>query len=1194
MVRASACHAEGRGFKSRHSRHSSTALYFELLLFFEGTLCRMSKNPPFIHLRAHSAYSLSEGAIHPKKLAALCEKYQMPAVAMTDSSNLFGVLEFSKACTDIGVQPIFGGIFHLRIAATINHAEHFPKILLLAKNDDGLAALYSIMHFAHKNTAHSSTPHIRWEELFSHSKNLILLSGGVEGPIGHFLQTGREGEAEDCLLRLRDNFSDRLYIELMRHNLPIEKQLEPKFLKLAKSYNIPIVATNDVYFAIADMFDAHDALLCIASGRYVSEDDRRRVTPEHYFKSMEEMEKLFSDLPEAITNSAIIAKRCAALVKSRAPMLPSFPCEHGSNEAEELEALSRIGLEQHFINSVFPRASTAEEQQELRKKYEERLEFELSVIKRMEYSGYFLIVSDFMRWSKRKNIPVGPGRGSGAGSLVAWALEITDLDPIRFGLLFERFLNPERISMPDFDIDFCQERRDEVMHYVQKKYGADRVAHIITFGKLQARAVLRDVGRVLQMPYGKIDKLTKMIPFNPLEPVTLAKAIDMDKGLQQLRDEDQEIARLINLSLKLEGLYRHASTHAAGVVIADRDLKSLVPVYCDQRSPMLVTGYSMKYAEMAGLVKFDFLGLKTLTVIAKATEFIHAHTGNFNIRNIELDDLKTYAMLSAGESVGVFQLESAGMRDTLRKLKPDTIEDIIALISLYRPGPMDNIPTYIARKHGLETPDYLHPMLTEILTETFGVMIYQEQVMQIAQVMAGYTLGGADLLRRAMGKKIAAEMDAQRNLFVEGAIKNGVDPRQASNIFDLVAKFAGYGFNKSHAAAYAIISYQTAFLKANYPVEFIAASMNLDIDDTDKINIFVQETKLLQIPLLAPDINLSYSLFKPEETAEKKAIRYGLGSLKNISVSAIEMMISDRIKNGLYNDVFDFMERVGTNFNRRQIEQLIRSGAFDSLHKNRRESIENVEIFMSYAQMRRAERQSSQGSLFAEDKAFADERPKLKTTNDWQVLERLQNEYEAFGFYLEDHPLESFKHILGKSGVKPFLSATAALPTGVSRLKLAGIVTGKSIRSSARGRYAVLNLSDKSSVFEVSIYNEDLLQTHRELLETGTMLLMEIDARKDEGGVRLIIDKFQSLEEAVIHLKSQIKITLKDSEKGSLSLQQMLAKTPKGRTEILLSLTTKDEKTRAEIKLPGSYQIMPSQLESISALDGIDTVEEVS
>ncbi|MDP4822359.1 MAG: DNA polymerase III subunit alpha, partial [Aestuariivirgaceae bacterium] len=725
-----------------------------------------------------------------------------------------------------------------------------------AKDDLGYANLMKLSSRAYLDSPDNTEPHVPFAMLTELSAGLICLSGGPSGPVNEAIVAGQSGLARARMEKLFAAFGDRLYVELQRHGLEQETRAEPVLIDLAYEMGLPLVATNEAYFAEQDDFAAHDALICIAEGEVVAAEDRRRLTPEHYFKTPREMLTLFADLPEALENTVEIARRTAYWPKSVAPILPVFA--EGSDEGEVLRQQARADLAERIrVNGLVP-GYTEED-------YYKRLEFELDVIIGMKFPGYFLIVADFIKYAKSNDIPVGPGRGSGAGSLVAYALTITDLDPLRFNLLFERFLNPERVSMPDFDIDFCQDRRDEVIAYVQRKYGDDRVAQIITFGKLQARAVIRDVGRVLQMPYGQVDRLSKMIPNNPANPVTLRQAVEGEPKLQEERDRDAVVRNMLETGMKLEGLYRHASTHAAGVVIGDRPLEELVPLYRDPRSSIPATQFSMKWVEKAGLVKFDFLGLKTLTVIQKAEKMIRRRKADFDITRIPFDDALTYQMLGAGDTVGVFQLESSGMRDVLRKMKADCIEDIIAIVALYRPGPMDNIPKFIACKKGEEKPDYLHPLLEPVLKETYGVTVYQEQVMQIAQILSGYSLGEADLLRRAMGKKVQAEMDAQKERFVQGAVAKGVDEQQAAGIFELVDKFAGYGFNKSHAAAYAVVAYQTAYLKANFATEFLAASMTLDLGNTDKLQMFRREAQRTGVKIAPPSVNASGVEFDVED-----------------------------------------------------------------------------------------------------------------------------------------------------------------------------------------------------------------------------------------------------------------------------------------------------------------------------------------
>jgi DNA polymerase-3 subunit alpha len=997
-------------------------------------------------------------------------------------------------------------------------------------------------------------------------------------------------KARLMLQRLAAAFKGCLYVELQRHGLESEDRIEPMLLDLAYQHDLPLIATNEPYFADAEMYEAHDALLCIAAGAYVSQDDRRRLTPDHRFKSAAEMRLLFADLPEAVDNSLVIARRCAFMVRKRKPILPPFRTP-GQTEEDLLRLKTLEGLTLRLEKQVFSAGMTAEQREAAAKPYRERADYELGVILQMGFAGYFLIVADFIQWAKAHDVPVGPGRGSGAGSVVAWALTITDLDPLRWGLLFERFLNPERVSMPDFDIDFCQEKREQVIRYVQTRYGVDQVAQIITFGKLQARAVLRDVGRVLQMPYGQVDRLCKLVPNNPADPVTLGQAIEREPLLRELQASDEAVAHLLDMGLKLEGLYRHASTHAAGVVIGDRPLDQLVPLYRDPRSDMPVTQFNMKWVETAGLVKFDFLGLKTLTVLNRAIENVLSSSGQaIDLLTIPLDDKATFAMLGRGETVGVFQLESSGMRDTVRKMRADCFEDIIALVALYRPGPMDNIPHYIAVKHGIEAPDYLHPRLEGILKETHGIMIYQEQVMQIAQQLSGYSLGGADLLRRAMGKKIQAEMDAQRRIFVEGAVARGVPESKASEIFDQVNKFAGYGFNKSHAAAYALVAYQTAWLKANYPVEFTAASMTYDMHNTDKLNVFRQDLDRMKIKLLPPDINKSGPDFWVEKTNDGLAVRYALAALKNVGAAAMESLVFVRDRDGPFQDIADFARRIdGKMINRRQMENLVRAGAFDSLEPNRARLFDAIETVIREAAAAASERESGQSSLFggvAPAPALV-----LPTRSDWPPMEKLQNEFDSIGFFLSAHPLDAFAKSMKRLGVLTI----AELPKhiaggGKSRVKLAGLLNAKQERTSSRGsRYAFLTLSDATGLFEVMIFSETLTAA-KELLVVNQALLLTVEARLEEEQLKLTGQLIESLDAAAARATAGLKIFVKDAAPLA-ELKSLVAKEARGRGRI--ALVALGEEREIEAWLAGGYALSASMLSSLRALPGIVDVQEL-
>ena len=973
----------------------------------------------FVHLRVHSAYSLSEGAIKADKIPALAREARMPAVAIADTANLFGALEFSQACAAKGIQPIIG----CQVALARPEAPRLPPdpLVLLAQTPAGLANLQSLSSRGFLDTELGLKPQVPLATLAAHAEGLILLTGGTGGPLARLLAEGQKAEAERLLAALAEAFPDRVAVELHRHGDATGRAVEPGLVALADAAGLPLVATNDCYFARPAMHEAHEALLCIAEGRQLADPERRQVSPECWFKPAADMRVLFADLPDACDNTLAIARRCAVMAESRKPLLPRSPkVRPGQSEEETVRAMAAEGLVRR-LDAMGADAAT-------RARYAERLEYELGVIGRMGFAGYFLIVADFIQWSKAHGIPVGPGRGSGAGSLAAWALTITDLDPLRFDLLFERFLNPERVSMPDFDIDFCQERRDRVIDYVRQEYGADRVAQIITFGKLQARAAVRDVGRVLGLPFGQVNKIAELIPNNPAKPVTLAEAVKAEPRLQQLRDDDEAVRRVLEIALQIEGLYRHASTHAAGVVIGDRPLIELVPLYRDPRSDFLVTQFSMKHVEQAGLVKFDFLGLTTLTILERARGFLRGLGTELDLAHLPLDDAKTFEMLAKGDAGGVFQLEGQGMRDALRQMRPDRFEDLIAVVALYRPGPMANIPDYCRRKHG-EAWEPPHPELADILGETYGIMVYQEQVMQIAQRMAGYSLGAADLLRRAMGKKIRAEMEAQRKIFVDGAMARGIDQAKAVEVFDLMAKFADYGFNKSHAAAYALVAYQTAWLKANHPEVFLAACMSLALTNTDRLASLKQEAERLGIPVLAPDINRSGADFSVERREDGRlGIRYALAAVKKVGFAAMEALVAAR-GDRPFVDLAEFAARVDPRqLNKMQLENLVRAGAFDTIDPNRARLFGGAETILRRAQATAAEADSGQIGLFGG--AGQPEPLRLPEVQDWPSLERLGYEAEAVGFHLTAHPLDAYRQALRRLRAVPIAQLEARAQIG--------------------------------------------------------------------------------------------------------------------------------------------------------------------
>lgn len=1066
----------------------------------------------------------------------------MPAVALTDTNNMFAALEFSVKARDKGIQPIIGCQVTLMAEAT-------GPVVLLAQNQTGWMNLMALSTCLYLREG-GALPHVTVDELCAKAEGLICLTGGATGPLGLLIAQGQMPKAEALADRLAASFGDRLYVELQRHPgengqlMAAEAASEGGLVDLAYAKGLPLVATNDVYFPKTTMYEAHDALICIAEKAYVDQSQpRRRLTPQHYFKSAEEMAVLFADLPEAIENTVEIARRCAFAVSKHAPILPRF----ADDEVTELRRQAHAGLAERL--KVIPHAVTVEE-------YTARLDFELGIIEQMGFPGYFLIVADFIHWAKEQGIPVGPGRGSGAGSLVAYALTITDLDPLRYNLLFERFLNPERVSMPDFDIDFCMDRREEVIRYVQGKYGADKVGQIITFGALLSKAAVRDVGRVLQLPFGQVDRLSKMIPVEGVKPVSIAKARADEPRLREAAREEV-VARLLDYAEQLEGLYRNASTHAAGVVIGDRPLDQLVPLYRDPASDMPATQFNMKWVEQAGLVKFDFLGLKTLTVIQNAVDLINGQgrplhiaadgrqlydpaPGTENqINLIPLDDKASYDLFASARTVAVFQVESSGMMDALRRMKPTCIEDIVALVALYRPGPMENIPTYCEVKNGLRDLESIHPTIDDILAETQGIIVYQEQVMQIAQVMAGYSLGGADLLRRAMGKKIAAEMAKERPKFVKGAVANGVPDKKAGEVFDLLEKFANYGFNKSHAAAYAVVSYQTAWLKANHPVEFMAAVMNCDIHLTDKLAVYKRECDRMGIEIVPPCVNRSAPTF----TVGPGRIHYALGALKGVGLEAMRL-IHDARGDQPFRDIHDLarrtdMKRVG----KRPLEMLARAGAFDGLDDNRARVMKSLDGLVAWSAAVQSQAASSQTSLFGGGEDLPP--PRAPLSGIWLPTEKLGEEHKAVGFYLSGHPLDDYLPALRRKKVMTLAEISQDALNGPLVAQIAGTVAARMERKSAKGTaYAFVSLSDPTGLYEVTVFS-DLLTASRDKLEPGASVVLQVKVEPSGDQVKMLANSVTALEDAVA-----------DAGAGCLAVEMQGADTIPRLVEVLTRIRT--------------------------------------
>ncbi|MCR8546775.1 DNA polymerase III subunit alpha [Salipiger sp. P9] len=1172
----------------------------------------MSSTPRFIHLRVHTEYSLLEGAVRLKKLPGLCEAMEMPAVAVTDTNNLFAALEFSVTASGAGIQPIIGCQVDLRYTQPAPGERPKPPapVVLLAQNERGyenLMKLNSCLYLRHDG----EQPHVLLEELEKHHEGLICLSGGPDGPVGRLLRDNHRAAAQTLMTRLHQIYDGRLYVELQRHpgedGLPeAERQSERGFVEMAYEMGLPLVATNDVYFPKPEMYEAHDALICIAEGAYVDQQEpRRRLTAQHYLKTPQEMATLFADLPEAIENTVEIAKRCAFMAYRRNPILPKF----ADDEVAELRRMANEGLQSRL--AVIPHAVSVEQ-------YQERLDFELGIIEGMGFPGYFLIVADFIQWAKDHDIPVGPGRGSGAGSLVAYALTITDLDPLRYSLLFERFLNPERVSMPDFDIDFCMDRREEVIRYVQERYGHDKVAQIITFGALLSKAAVRDVGRVLQMPYGQVDRLSKMIPVEGVKPVSIEKALLDEPRLKEEARNEEVVDRLLTYGQQVEGLLRNASTHAAGVVIADRPTDELVPLYQDPRSDMPATQFNMKWVEQAGLVKFDFLGLKTLTVIQNAvnlilksgrpihvaadgTELYQPAEGGENQMNlIPLDDEKTYRLYADAKTVAVFQVESSGMMDALKRMKPTCIEDIVALVALYRPGPMENIPVYCEVKNGLREITSVHPSIDHILAETQGIIVYQEQVMQIAQVMAGYSLGGADLLRRAMGKKIKEAMDAERPKFEKGAAENGVDKKKATEVFDLLEKFANYGFNKSHAAAYAVVSYQTGWLKANHPVEFMAGVMNCDIHLTDKLATYFYELKKgLKLDHVPPCVNRSQATF---DVVDQKLV-YALGALKNVGVEAMNLVVAGRRAEAAagqdkpFVTLFDFARRVDLKrVGKRPLEMMARAGAFDQLDRNRRRVFESLDALVAYSAAVHEQKASAQVSLFGEAGDDLPE-PRLSPVPDWLPAERLSEEFKAIGFYLSGHPLDDYMPALKRRDVMTLDEVEDKARGGACIAKIAGVVAGRQERKSARGnRFAFAQLSDPTGAYEVTIFSETL-EKSRDMLETGAKVVVTVEATMESDQLKLLARSVGPIDQVVADAGAtgmRIFIETPDTLAQVASvLTRAAEQLPKaGRGPVRLRLTAAGLPGEVEMDLKREFPVTPEIKGAVKSLDGVLAVED--
>ncbi|MGB5077579.1 MAG: DNA polymerase III subunit alpha [Sphingorhabdus sp.] len=1144
---------------------------------------------PFVPLRVFSAYTMLEGAIEPKEIGATAKKLGFPAVAICDRNGLYGVMPFQDGAKAKGVQPVIGMMLGVRRPERAD-SDQFTRdwLALYAQDEAGYTNLCRLASMAHLDRPEIFDAHVTFEQLSGLTNGLIALSCGCEGALTRLLAEGQFDAATEYAGLLQHLFPGRLYIELSRRGDAIEEAAEAALVELAYARDLPLVATNPAFFAEPDFFDAHDAMLCIADGEYVENLDRRKSSRETWIKTGRQMKEIFADLPEAIANTLVVAQRCAVGAPKRDPILPSLAGDRAA-EDEQLRKDALAGLERRLSTAGITDASQ-------KQVYLDRLTFEADVITSMGFSGYFLIVADFIKWAKEQDIAVGPGRGSGAGSLVAWALTITDLDPIKLGLLFERFLNPDRVSMPDFDIDFCETRRGEVIRYVQKKYGSRQVAQIITFGKLKARAVLRDTGRVLQMSYGQVDRLCKQVPNHPTDPWDLKRALG---GVAELRDEyrrDVQVKRLFDLAMKLEGLPRHSSTHAAGVVIGDRDLSELAPLYRDPRSDIPVTQFDMKYVESAGLVKFDFLGLKTLSVLQKGSQMLAKRGVFVNLDLLPHDDPAVYDLLQRGDTVGVFQLESEGMRRTLAAVKPTNFGDIIALVSLYRPGPMDNIPMFGRRKNGEEIIEYPHPLLEGVLSETYGIFVYQEQVMQAAQILAGYSLGEADLLRRAMGKKIQAEMDVQRKRFVSGCATHDIPPNRANELFDLIDKFAGYGFNKSHAAAYAVLAYQTAWLKVHHPEEFFAASMCFDMHQTDKLGVFIDDMRRLEVACLPPDVNHSEAEYVVESDQEGGfAVRYALGGIKNVGEKAMEVLVEERRKGGLFASLDDFANRADpAQLNRRSLENLAAAGAFDGLETNRAAVHAAAETLLAAAQSARDSRESGQGGLFGgpgSDMA----KLRIDLNANWSPGEQMSREKEAFGFYFSAHPCSQYAAVAASHGAKTNIELleSGPIPEGVRRAgTMAVLIEGVRWRESRKGkRFMIADFSDTSGQFSARCFDEAIgIQLTEWAKEAECLLLgIEMDMRAGDEVPSFSVKSAKPLSSLVgaTRLKMQLDVT---SERGLLELAELVEPLHGGKSELVIKTRAVDGRW-AHIMLGRRYLFDASLVEKVRAIDGVANVE---
>ncbi len=1102
----------------------------------------------FNNIKIHTQYSICEGAIKIDELAEYCKKNKVKSLGLTDSYNLCGALEFSEKLSKVGTQPIIGTQLNLLENNIIG------KITLFAKTEEGYKNLTKLSSLSYLKKKEIADPSCELKDLIDNNKDLILLTGNHRDFFGKLFQANKLKNFEKIISLLKKSYLNRLYFEVQRHNENEEKNFENYILNNSKVFKIPLIATQEVFYIYQEMYEAHDALRCIGEKSYIDDKNRFKLSNQHYLKQDMELKNLYSDIPEALENNYNFHLRFNFKPKKSKPILPSIANSNKNSPQDELFRQAKNGLDNRIKNFILKKNKEKSEDK-IKEVYEDRLRHEINIINSMNYSSYFLIVSDYIKWAKKNSIPVGPGRGSGAGSLVAYCLDITDLDPIEYDLIFERFLNPDRISMPDFDIDFCEEKRDRIFEYLKTKY-KDGVAHIITFGKLKARMALRDVGRVLGLSYGHVDRLCKMVPFDPSRPLTLQESIDREPRFKEEVKNNLKVKKLLELSLKLEGLNRNMATHAAGVVIAGDKLSEQFPLYVDHSSNLILpsTQYDMYSSENAGLVKFDLLGLKTLTVIDKTLKRLKSKNINLDITKINQNDKKVYSLLSTGETTGLFQLESAGMREAIKQMKPNKFDDIIALVALYRPGPMSNIPIYNDCKNGIKEPDYIHPTLKKILTPTYGIIIYQEQVMQIAQTLAGFTAGEADILRRAMGKKKKAELDKQKERFINGAIKNGIAKDVANFVFTKIEPFAQYGFNKSHAAAYALIAYQTAYLKTYFKDDFIAATMTTELTNTSKLREFVEELKRLKVEIIRPSINKCYAEFK----AKDGKIFYGLGAVKNVGFQAVSNIIKERETKGKFKSLSDFISRVDIkDVNKLQLEGLTKAGAFDEFTNDRNKIFQSIPKIIQQIKNINTDKENNQTSLFGNNTEQEDNFEFLPAT-PWRQKKLLSEEFKSLGFYISNHPLNEYEQIFKHFKITSYsefyqLETTEGLVAGT----IMSIQEKKSLKGTP---YAIIKFSDQQGEFELFLF-ADILVSNRDKLKESESFVMTLQKDKtlDENAKKRVnIRKIVSLDEMISKPYSEVTIELNENFKIE-EIKKILSNI--GDTKINLIFNSKNKKT---------------------------------